>query len=70
MDHTDILGPADLNAFLTSHQIPGELLSLDSPTPTVETAALAVGAQPEQIVKSILFLVDGKPVLTITGGTS
>jgi prolyl-tRNA editing enzyme YbaK/EbsC (Cys-tRNA(Pro) deacylase) len=70
MDHPDILGPADLQAFLKAHHIPGELLHLDAPTPTVETAALAVGAQSEQIVKSILFLVDGEPVLAITCGTS
>ena len=70
MDHPDILGPADLQAYLNTHHIPGELLYLDSPTPTVETAALAVGAQLEQIVKSILFLVDGKPVLAITCGTA
>jgi prolyl-tRNA editing enzyme YbaK/EbsC (Cys-tRNA(Pro) deacylase) len=65
-----ILGPADLKAFLETHQIQGELLHLNNPTPTVETAAVAVGAQPEQIVKSILFLVDGQPVLAITCGTS
>jgi prolyl-tRNA editing enzyme YbaK/EbsC (Cys-tRNA(Pro) deacylase) len=70
MDHLDILGPADLQAFLNTYQIPGELLHLASPTPTVETAAQAVGAQAEQIVKSILFLVDGKPVLAVTCGTA
>lgn len=70
MDHPDILGSADLQAYLKSNHIQGELLHLDSPTPTVETAAQAVGAQPEQIVKSILFLVDGQPVLAITCGTA
>ena len=70
MNHPAILGPADLQSFLKANQIPGEMLHLDSPTPTVETAALAVGAQPEQIVKSILFLVDELPVLAITCGTA
>jgi prolyl-tRNA editing enzyme YbaK/EbsC (Cys-tRNA(Pro) deacylase) len=65
-----ILGPADLQAYLEANQIQGELLQLSNPTPTVETAAEAVGAQPEQIVKSILFLVEGQPVLAITCGTS
>ena len=64
------LGSVDLQAFMKARHIQGELLHLDSPTPTVETAAVAVGAQPEQIVKSILFLVDGQPVLAITCGTS
>lgn len=68
MDHPDILSPADLQAYLKANHIQGELLHLNDPTPTVETAALAVGAQPEQIVKSILFLVDGRPVLVITCG--
>jgi prolyl-tRNA editing enzyme YbaK/EbsC (Cys-tRNA(Pro) deacylase) len=70
MPPLSVLSPADLQAFLEDRHIQGELLHLDSPTPTVETAALAVGAQPEQIVKSILFLVDGQPVLAITCGTS
>lgn len=69
MPPLSVLSPADLQAFLEDRHIQGELLHLDSPTPTVETAALAVGAQPEQIVKSILFLVDGQPVLAITCGT-
>ncbi|HJW90482.1 MAG TPA: YbaK/EbsC family protein [Anaerolineales bacterium] len=61
-------GPADLQAFMQSRDIPGEILYLDTPTPTVESAALAVGVLPDQIVKSILFLVDGKPVLAIACG--
>jgi prolyl-tRNA editing enzyme YbaK/EbsC (Cys-tRNA(Pro) deacylase) len=32
-------------------------------------AAQAVGTRPERIVKSILFLIDGHPVLAITCGT-
>ena len=37
-------------------------------TPTVETAAEAVNARPDQIVKSILFLVEGKAVMVISCG--
>lgn len=62
------LQPADLEAYMHLHDIPGEILHLGVPTPTVEAAAEAVGADPERIVKSILFLVDGRPVLTITCG--
>ena len=53
---------------MQEHNIPGEILHLDVPTPTVAEAAQAVGTQPEQIVKSILFLVDGLPLLAITCG--
>jgi prolyl-tRNA editing enzyme YbaK/EbsC (Cys-tRNA(Pro) deacylase) len=62
------LSPVDLKAFMRQHGLQGEILSLDVPTPTVETAARAVGTQPEQIVKSILFLVEGQPVLAVTCG--
>lgn len=64
------LGAPDLQAFLQARGIPGEILHLEVPTPTVESAAVAVGAAPEQIIKSILFLVDGRPVLAVACGTS
>ena len=58
-----------LQAFMQQHGISGEVLHLSVPTPTVEMAAQAVECQPEQIVKSILFLINDEPVLTITCGT-
>jgi prolyl-tRNA editing enzyme YbaK/EbsC (Cys-tRNA(Pro) deacylase) len=63
------LGPEELSAYMQANRIPGEILHLDSLTPTVEAAARAVGTNPERIVKSILFLVSGRPVLAITCGT-
>ncbi len=39
-----------------------------APTPTVRAAADVLGIGPDQIVKSILFLVSGKPVLVISCG--
>jgi Cys-tRNA(Pro) deacylase len=62
------LGPADLAAYMQAHAIPGEIVRLEMPTPTVETAAQAAGTTPERIVKSILFLVDGQPLLAVTNG--
>jgi prolyl-tRNA editing enzyme YbaK/EbsC (Cys-tRNA(Pro) deacylase) len=67
---TDNLGVRELSEYMQSHNIVGEILRLDVPTPTVETAAQAVNAKPEQIIKSILFLVDGHPVLVIACGLS
>ena len=64
------LSPDDLLAYMKEHAIPGELLYLEVPTPTVEAAARAVGVRPEQIIKSILFTVNGNPVLAITCGPS
>lgn len=62
------LTPQDLEMHLTEHHIDGELIHLSVPTPTVETAAEAVGVSPDQIVKSLLFIIDGQPVLVIASG--
>jgi prolyl-tRNA editing enzyme YbaK/EbsC (Cys-tRNA(Pro) deacylase) len=64
------LTSTDLQAFMQERGIHGEMLHLDVPTPTVETAAQAVGTRVERIVKSILFVIEGQPVLAITCGTS
>lgn len=60
----------DLERFVEERGIDAEVLKLSVPTPTVEDAAEAVGAQPEQVVKSLLFMVDDQPVVAITCGTS
>ena len=62
------LSPTDLEGFMRENEIPGEIIHLDVPTPTVKSAAQAVGTEPENIVKSILFLVEDRSVLTITCG--
>lgn len=59
----------DLQSYLDANNVEGEILFLDVPTPTVETAARAVGSQVRQIVKSILFIVKEQPVLAIACGT-
>ena len=64
----NVLGPDDLRAYMAQEGISGEIVYLDVPTPTVETAAAAVGVQPDQIVKSLLFLVKDKAVLAVTCG--
>ncbi len=55
---------------MTERGIAGELIRPGATTPTVEKAALALGVKPEQVVKSLLFLVDGHPYLVIVRGTS
>jgi prolyl-tRNA editing enzyme YbaK/EbsC (Cys-tRNA(Pro) deacylase) len=64
------LGVLDLRAFMQSQRIQGEILNLDVATPTVESAAQAVGAKVEQIIKSILFVIDDQPVLAGACGIS
>ena len=62
---TPLLTPSDLQAYMQAQGIPGKILLLETPTPTVEIAAQVVSAQPDQIIKSILFTVDEEPVLAI-----
>lgn len=68
MTNDKVLGPDDLQAYMTQEGISGEIVYLDAPTPTVETAAEAVGVQVDQIVKSILFRVRDEVVLAVTCG--
>jgi prolyl-tRNA editing enzyme YbaK/EbsC (Cys-tRNA(Pro) deacylase) len=65
---TDRLGPADLERFLRANQVSSEFFHLEALTPTVESAAAAVGCDLIDIVKSILFLIGGMPVLAIACG--
>ena len=65
-----MLGIPDLEAFIESRSIQAEVISLPVRTLTVPDAARAVGTVPERIIKSLLFLVDGRPVLTIASGTA
>lgn len=62
------LTPDDLEAYLIEHGIEAELFRLEAPTPTVQAAAEVVGVSPEQIVKSLLFLIEEHPVLVIASG--
>ena len=58
-----------LEKFIKVHGIQGEIVRLKVPTPTVESAAHAVGTTVDRIVKSLLFLIEGQPALVITPGT-
>jgi prolyl-tRNA editing enzyme YbaK/EbsC (Cys-tRNA(Pro) deacylase) len=42
--------------------------TLDRPTRTVQEAATAVGCEPAEIAKSLVFVADGDPVLVIASG--
>lgn len=63
-----------LALFVEQHAIAAALVQPERETPTVALAALALGCQTDQIVKSVLFLLkDGQradPVLVITNGTA
>ncbi len=63
-------GATRVAQWMAERGIAGELIRPGEPTPTVETAAVALGVRPEQVVKSLLFLVDGEPYLVIVRGTA
>jgi prolyl-tRNA editing enzyme YbaK/EbsC (Cys-tRNA(Pro) deacylase) len=45
-----------------------ELKTLDESTATVEQAATALGVETGQIAKSIVFVMDGEPVVVVASG--
>ena len=59
-----------LAQFIQSHQIEAELLHFEVETPTVAVAAEVAGVKSAQIVKSVLFMADGEPVLVLATGTA
>lgn len=68
------MNATDLARYLADHNIAADLVFLPQPTPTVPAAAEAVGVAPDQIVKSVLFMIReneaaDRPVLVIGHGT-
>jgi prolyl-tRNA editing enzyme YbaK/EbsC (Cys-tRNA(Pro) deacylase) len=66
-------GPQDLQAYIDEQGITAELIGGLGDTPTVPAAAAALGVESEQIIKTLLFLVDQqsdarKPVVVISYG--
>ncbi len=47
---------------------PPKFCTLDVDTPTVADAAVSLNVAPRQIIKSVLFLADGEPVMVIASG--
>ena len=46
-----------------------DVTTLERPTRTVQEAASAVGCEPAEIAKSIVFVADGEPVLVVASGS-
>ncbi len=59
---------AHLAAYLQAQGLHGEIVRLPEHVPTVEDAARAMGTTAERIIKSVLFIADGVPVLVIANG--
>jgi prolyl-tRNA editing enzyme YbaK/EbsC (Cys-tRNA(Pro) deacylase) len=54
--------------FLQEAKVEARLEEFSEGTPTAEDAARAVGCEPSQIVKSLVFLCDRRPVLVMVPG--
>ena len=63
-----IRNAADLQTFIAEHEIEARILFLEVDTPTVQAAADALAVAPAQIIKSVLFLADGQPVMVVASG--
>lgn len=62
------MNSVDLAKFIADNEIDAEIIHLEEATLTVADAAEVMGVQPAQIIKTVLFLADGKPVLVIASG--
>ena len=63
-----MLTGTDLQQYINTHQINATILSMAEHTPTVPDAARVLGVAPEQIIKSLVFVVKGEPLLVISNG--
>lgn len=62
------MNSVDLVQFIVNNGIEAKIVHLDEATLTVADAANVMGVQPEQIIKTVLFLADGEPVLVVASG--
>ncbi len=60
---------ARVAGFLADARAEARLEEFEAGTPTAVAAADAVGCQPDQIVKSLVFVCDGAPVLALVPGS-
>ncbi|MEZ4770730.1 MAG: YbaK/EbsC family protein [Caldilineales bacterium] len=59
MQHLTPKTPDDLARFVRQQAIAAELVFPRDATPTVPLAAQAMGCQPDQIIKSVVFMIKG-----------
>jgi len=58
----------DVHNFLQVKEIPHEIFLINSPTRTAERTAAVLGLQLEEVIKSVVFVANSKPVLVILPG--
>jgi len=63
-----VLSCSDVHNFLTEQGIPHEIVQLPARSNTAAKAAHLLGVQPEEVIKSLLFIVDDAAVLVLMPG--
>jgi prolyl-tRNA editing enzyme YbaK/EbsC (Cys-tRNA(Pro) deacylase) len=63
-----MLTDRELQQWLTEWAVAAKMVYPGVPTATVPDAANALGVKSEQIIKSLVFLLDGVPHLVIAAG--
>lgn len=64
------LTSTDLQQFIDAHNISATILPMAEHTPTVPDAARALNVAPQHIIKSLVFVAQGRPLLVINNGTA
>ena len=62
------MNSSDLKDFIDQNRIPAKIILLNEHTLTVEDAARALDVETGQIIKSLVFRMQGDPFLVITNG--
>lgn len=57
-----------VRAFLSAHELDGDIIEFEQSTKTAQQAADATGCELGQIVKSLVFLVGDRPVVALVAG--
>ncbi len=61
---------SDVHNLLLQEGVPHEIVHLPSSSRTARLAAEALGVSTAEVVKSLVFLLDGRPVLVLVPGAS
>jgi Cys-tRNA(Pro) deacylase len=64
----DPLTSDDLQRFVERNRIEATILPMAGHTPTVSDAARELGVETDRIIKSLVFMNDGNPLLVVTNG--
>ncbi len=60
----------DLQAYIEAHHVRAAILPMGGHTPTVSDAARELGVEISQVIKSLVFRIEDRPLLVINSGTA